>query len=213
MLSGRQMAPIVRKFPSKPTVIWGMSFNGVASDQRTKRRGSPTDLWRALQRFAVWIEPALISEWCRLMRAYAGRQGKSLDEGALNRAMIWADPARDVALPRERSLQLMAGGRRVDCVWSGRRLDARSLDIDHGLPWSAWPCSDLWNLLPAHRAVNQHQKNEIDYPPTRHCKPPAAAYSPGGMLPILTKLVACSAAASSRRHGLAYPAYSLRKQT
>ena len=62
----------------------------------------PTDLWRALQRFAVWIEPALISEWCRLMRAYAGRQGKSLDEGALNRAMIWADPARDVALPRER---------------------------------------------------------------------------------------------------------------
>ena len=106
------MAPIVRKFPSKPTVIWGMSFNGVASDQRTKRRGSPTDLWRALQRFAVWIEPALISEWCRLMRAYAGRQGKSLDEGALNRAMIWADPARDVALPRERSLQLMAGGRR-----------------------------------------------------------------------------------------------------
>ena len=158
------MAPIVRKFPSKPTVIWGMSFNGVASDQRTKRRGSPTDLWRALQRFAVWIEPALISEWCRLMRAYAGRQGKSLDEGALNRAMIWADPARDVALPRERSLQLMAGGRRVDCVWSGRRLDARSLDIDHGLPWSAWPCSDLWNLLPAHRAVNQHQKKRDRLP-------------------------------------------------
>ena len=120
----------------------------------------PTDLWRALQRFAVWIEPALISEWYRLMRAYAGRQGKSLDEGALNRAMIWADPAQDVALPRERSLQLMASGRAVDCVWSGRRLDARSLDIDHGLPWSAWPCSDLWNLLPAHRAVNQHQKRD-----------------------------------------------------
>ena len=37
MLSGRQMAPIVRKFPSKPTVIWGMWFNGVASDQRTER--------------------------------------------------------------------------------------------------------------------------------------------------------------------------------
>ena len=34
------------------------------------------------------------------------------------------------------------------------------MDIDHGLPWSAWPCSDLWNLLPAHRAVNQHQKRD-----------------------------------------------------
>lgn len=27
-------------------------------------------------------------------------------------------------------------------------------DIDHCFPWRAWPCDDLWNLLPTHRAVN-----------------------------------------------------------
>lgn len=46
-------------------------------------------------------------------------------------------------------------------IWSGRRLDAASLDIDHCLPWSAWPCGDLWNLLPAHRLVNQREKRDL----------------------------------------------------
>jgi hypothetical protein len=51
----------------------------------------PRDLWRALQRFAAWVEPALITEWQRLMWAYAERQGRRLDEGRLGAAMTWAD--------------------------------------------------------------------------------------------------------------------------
>jgi tripartite-type tricarboxylate transporter receptor subunit TctC len=35
------------------------------------------------------------------------------------------------------------------------------LDIDHCLPWSAWPCGDLWNLLPASPRVNQHLKRDL----------------------------------------------------
>jgi hypothetical protein len=34
------------------------------------------------------------------------------------------------------------------------------LDIDHCLPWSAWPRGDLWNLLPASPRVNQHLKRD-----------------------------------------------------
>ena len=37
------------------------------------------------------------------------------------------------------------------CVWTGQPLNRTTLDIDHMFPWTAWPCSDLWNLLPAHR--------------------------------------------------------------
>jgi hypothetical protein len=39
-------------------------------------------------------------------------------------------------------------------------LEMATLDIDHCLPWTAWPCGDLWNLLPAHRRVNQHEKRD-----------------------------------------------------
>jgi hypothetical protein len=38
------------------------------------------------------------------------------------------------------------------------QLKREILDIDHCLPWTAWPCGDLWNLLPAHRRVNRHEK-------------------------------------------------------
>jgi hypothetical protein len=42
--------------------------------------------------------------------------------------------------------------------WSGRRLINHSLDVDHCLAWSAWPCGDQWNLMPAHRSINRKEK-------------------------------------------------------
>ena len=46
------------------------------------------------------------------------------------------------------------------CVWTGARLAPSRLDIDHCLPWSAWPYGDLWNLMPATARVNQHIKRD-----------------------------------------------------
>lgn len=43
-------------------------------------------------------------------------------------------------------------------MWSGATLNRSRLDIDHCLLWSAWPCGDLWNLMPSVRRVNQHEK-------------------------------------------------------
>ena len=120
----------------------------------------PRHLWTAMQRFAAWVEPALVGEWARLMQGYAAAQGRQLEAGAMAAAMTWSDPDRDVALPRSRALSLLEEGQAVHCVWSGKRLTAASLDVDHCLPWSAWPCGDLWNLLPADRRVNQHGKRD-----------------------------------------------------
>ena len=120
----------------------------------------PRSLWQALERFSTWVEPALTAEWGRLMRGYAAGQNRILNEGALAAAMTWSEPSRGVALPRERAVQLIGTGVSLRCVWSGRRLETATLDIDYCLPWSAWPCSDLWNLLPAHRSVNQREKRD-----------------------------------------------------
>ena len=117
----------------------------------------PRHLWQSLQRFGSWIEPAIVAEWSRLIRLYAASQGTQVDDGALAAAMTWEVPTRDVGLARERALEMSADGN-LYCVWSGRRLDERSLDIDHCLPWIVWPCGDLWNLMPAHRKVNQGEK-------------------------------------------------------
>ena len=71
--------------------------------------------------------------------------------------MTWSDPTRDVSVARQQAGQLLESGT-LYCVWSGKKLSSRSLDLDHCFPWSAWPCSDLWNLMPANRSVNQNEK-------------------------------------------------------
>jgi SAM-dependent methyltransferase len=120
----------------------------------------PRNIWRALGRFNVWVEPAVTAEWIRLMKGYARGQGRHLEDAAIAYAMSWADPIRDVADARKRAREMMQGGVPIHCVWTGSRLRDTNLDIDHCLPWSAWPCGDLWNLLPANRTINQNQKRD-----------------------------------------------------
>ena len=119
----------------------------------------PRHLWRAFQRYNVWIEPALTAEWARLMHQYAEYQGTKLDEVAVAQGMVWSEPGRVARIPRERAASLIEAGS-LHCVWSGRKLNRQNVDIDHCFPWSTWPCSDLWNLVPSSRNVNQREKRD-----------------------------------------------------
>ena len=73
----------------------------------------PWRVWQALQRFAVWIEPALVDEWIRLMRQYAEKQDRRLPPDRLAAAMNWSDPMRDVSLPKQRAIQVLESGKLV----------------------------------------------------------------------------------------------------
>lgn len=86
--------------------------------------------------------------------------GRPVAPGEAEAALQWLDPARDAALARDVAKRLIAQGDSVRCVWTGARLRADSLDIDHCLPWTAWPCGDLWNLFPANPTVNRNAKRD-----------------------------------------------------
>jgi SAM-dependent methyltransferase len=120
----------------------------------------PGHIWRAMQRLGAWIEPVLVAEWARLVRGYGERMGRTVVPGEVEQALAWLDPVRDTRIARNVAQHLLDAGVPVRCVWSGTRLGAEALDIDHCLPWSAWPCGDLWNLLPASRRVNQRLKRD-----------------------------------------------------
>jgi hypothetical protein len=120
----------------------------------------PGHIWRAMQRLGAWIEPVLVAEWARLSRSYAESKGMQVPPGAAEAALAWLEPDRDVQTARKLALARIEQGLPVTCVWSGQNLQRNSLDIDHCLPWSAWPCGDLWNLMPAHRRINQHLKRD-----------------------------------------------------
>jgi SAM-dependent methyltransferase len=121
----------------------------------------PGHVWRAMQRLGAWIEPVLVSEWARMIKGYAERQGAALPPGVVEAALEWIEPIRDVRSARELALGQIASGIPLKCIWSDRLLTPATLDVDHCLPWSAWACGDLWNLFPAHRVVNQRQKRDL----------------------------------------------------
>ena len=157
--NGGPVLPTARAPPPKPG-----DGHGIILDE-TLLRGFgtlrvPKPLWQALQRFSCWVEPALVAEWIRLMKSYAGRQDRQLPEASIGAAMTWLEPQRDVAMPRDIALRLLARHEPLRCVWSGQLLRPDTFDIDHCFPWAAWPCSDLWNLLPADRRVNQQGKRD-----------------------------------------------------
>ncbi|MGT2481243.1 methyltransferase domain-containing protein [Methylobacterium oryzae CBMB20] len=137
----------------------------------------PGPLWRTLLRLGAWIEPVLAAEWARLIRGYAVRMGRACSPGEIEAQLVWQEPARDTALARLVASRLAEGGTPLVCVWSSTPLRLDTLDIDHGLPWSAWPCGDLWNLFPALRRVNQHEKRD---------RLPSAAALARAREPILT---------------------------
>jgi hypothetical protein len=120
----------------------------------------PLTIWNALRRMAAWIEPMLVAEWVRLTQGYAEKFGKPASTDQIMAALRWIEPDRDTDFVRDLTLDALMHGKPVRCVWSGKTLTPSTFDIDHCLPWSAWPCGDLWNLLPASPAINRHGKRD-----------------------------------------------------
>jgi hypothetical protein len=119
----------------------------------------PTDIWHALTRYNVWVEPVLVSEWVRLIESYAGTRVANVRPLA-HALLVWADPERDTKLARAAVDRIRAAGKPIYCVWSGRRL-REEYDVDHCFPFAAWPCGDAWNLMPTARAINNEKSNRL----------------------------------------------------
>ena len=117
----------------------------------------PIHLWQTMSRYSVWIEPAVLSEWVEVMRGYSHGD---VSRDAYMEALRWLDPEHDTTLVRKIGQQLRDSGTGLFCVWSGRRI-RRKFDIDHCFPFSAWPCNDLWNLLPSLPAQNRNKSNRL----------------------------------------------------
>jgi SAM-dependent methyltransferase len=121
----------------------------------------PLVIWHVMRRMSAWIEPMLIAEWVRLTKLFSESIGRTTTADEVLTALRWIEPERDTSFVRSLALARLSRGEHVTCVWSGQDLAAVSFDIDHCLPWSAWPCGDLWNLLPASKVLNRLGKRDL----------------------------------------------------
>ena len=106
------------------------------------------------------IEPDVLAVWKEMKKGYAKSQNRSLDTEKVEDALVWSEPDRTTAISRNRAKNLFEKGLALHCVWSGRKLTIDKFDIDHCFSFSAWPCDDLWNLMPSSRRVNQNGKRD-----------------------------------------------------
>ena len=120
----------------------------------------PTHLWQAMSRYAPWIEPAILNEWIEIMRDYTANPVSWDDHLA---ALRWLEPEHDTGIVRALGRKLRRSGSALFCVWTGRRL-RHEFDVDHCFPFAAWPCNDLWNLLPSSTTVNRSKGDRLPAP-------------------------------------------------
>ena len=118
----------------------------------------PRHLWRAMGRYAAWIEPAIVNEWTETTRGYDDRAPAARD--ARLDALRWLDPHHDTSLVRRVVKDLRSQGRALHCMWTGKRLPGE-FAVDHCFPFAAWPCNDLWNLVPASRDANGRKGDRL----------------------------------------------------
>ena len=91
----------------------------------------------------------------------AGRTEVSWDDHLT--ALRWLEPEHDTGIVREVGQNLRRSGSALLCVWTGRRL-RDEFEVDHCFPFAAWPCNDLWNLLPSSATVNRSKGDRLPTP-------------------------------------------------
>lgn len=120
----------------------------------------PRYIWESMSRYACWIEPAIVKEWCDLMAGYDKRTGINRPLDDYLRALTWLDKERNTREVRGIIDKIQLSGEQVYCVWTGAKL-SKSYAVDHCFPFSYWVNNDLWNLMPSKPQVNNSKSNKL----------------------------------------------------
>lgn len=120
----------------------------------------PKRIWDSLTQYSIWIEPALINEWCSVMAGYELNKQHAYSQVDFYAALKWEDAQRNTQQIRDRvqELQQIAD---LNCCWSGALLDHSEFAIDHAFPFARWPNNDLWNLLPTKHSINANKSDRL----------------------------------------------------
>lgn len=120
------------------------------------------ELWQVFQALSLWIEALCIHEWALFIERVDQGEGRFVDRGLAYR-LLTDQPQNRLSLTWERNAisLLVQHGAVFLCPWTGRPLRSpNDFDLDHLLPVAVYPLNELWNLVPADRAFNQHVKRD-----------------------------------------------------
>ena len=136
-------------------------------------------LWRAMGRYAPWIEPAIISEWIQMIRGYQKANRDSWD--SLMADLRWLEPEHDTGLVRDRAQTLRRHGTPLFCVWTGRRPAREFCRRPFAFPLPPGPAMICGTSYRVRKALIARRVTGF---PLRRCwKPQSRASANGGIQP------------------------------
>lgn len=121
----------------------------------------PTHLWDSMSHYACWIEPAILNEWCQIMRGYHQRKGEQVGLGEFHEALTWKNDERTTTEVRRIVDSIRQKNHSLFCVWTGDSLTRKQYEIDHCFPYANWFNNDLWNLMPTTKEANSQKSNKL----------------------------------------------------
>ncbi len=133
----------------------GEDFSVFGYDRTTRRVTMPESLWRELTLTGSWILDATVLRWAELTERLS--KGAVTAGAMVERLLAISDADRETRDAR----QLFARIGVTECVWSNRPIRNARFDVDHVIPFVLWHNNDLWNLLPAHPAVNNEKRDRL----------------------------------------------------
>jgi hypothetical protein len=127
----------------------------------------PGAIWRELTLLGHWIGESLLLRWAEKTRELSGRE---ISVGsALELLLARPDPKRETAVAKALFMEIDD----LRCIWSNRKLDASTLEVDHVIPWSVWHNNDLWNLMPSYGVLNRAKTDcLVSLDVLRRCRDP-----------------------------------------
>jgi 2-polyprenyl-3-methyl-5-hydroxy-6-metoxy-1,4-benzoquinol methylase len=129
-------------------------------DKKTSSVLVDAELWREFCLTGYWVKDSLLLRWSELTEQFSKKLSSPITSGeVLNLLLTHPQIDREQSLARK--IYLSDPNITLRCVWSGRHLDSRTLDVDHVLPYSLLRNNELWNLLPAHKKVNNEKRAKI----------------------------------------------------
>jgi protein-L-isoaspartate O-methyltransferase/5-methylcytosine-specific restriction endonuclease McrA len=114
-----------------------------------------SELWREFSLLGHWIRDSLILRWAE----ETNRVSKDDIEIGRVLTLLLSDLKQDRDQKSVKEVFLSQSN--LCCVWSGKSLSPKNLQVDHAIPFSLWRDNSLWNLLPTHMTVNGNKKDKL----------------------------------------------------
>ena len=119
-------------------------------------------LWRTFCDLSLWVEALCVHEWSLFTETVDQWGSGPVERGAAYQLLTARpDNRRPLTWERNQVDLLMMEGKTFTCPWTRKPLgQGADYDLDHLLPLSVYPVNELWNLVPANPAFNQHRKRD-----------------------------------------------------